>query len=194
MFFDTWFDLFRVLVVGVLAYAGLVLLLRVSGPRTLSKMNAFDFIVTVALGSTLATVLLSKDVALAEGIVAFAVLIGLQFLITWLSVRSDGFQQLVKDEPALVAWEGRLLPGPMKRRRVTAVEVMAAARSQGHSSLDSVGAVILETDGSFSIVGSPIKQPADTLGPIPGAGERLDGSGAAGPEASRRDDPADNQP
>lgn len=67
MFFDGWTGLLRVLVVGTLAYAALVLLLRVSGKRTLSKMNAFDLVVTVALGSTLATVLLSRDVALAEG-------------------------------------------------------------------------------------------------------------------------------
>jgi uncharacterized membrane protein YcaP (DUF421 family) len=63
MFFDSWDGLLRVVVVGILAYTGLVLLLRISGKRTLSKMNAFDFVVTVALGSTLATILLSSDVA-----------------------------------------------------------------------------------------------------------------------------------
>ena len=55
MFFDSWAGLGRVLVVGVLAYSALVLLLRISGKRTLTKMNAFDLVVTVALGSTLAT-------------------------------------------------------------------------------------------------------------------------------------------
>ncbi|RMD68975.1 MAG: DUF421 domain-containing protein, partial [Cyanobacteria bacterium J149] len=49
MFFETWSGLGRVLIVGVLAYAGLIVLLRFSGKRTLSKMNAFDLIVTVAL-------------------------------------------------------------------------------------------------------------------------------------------------
>ena len=85
-FFDTWLALGRTAVVGVLAYLALVFLLRISGKRTLSKMNAFDLVVTVALGSTLATVLLSKNVALANGVLAFALLIGLQFAITWLSV------------------------------------------------------------------------------------------------------------
>jgi len=80
MFFDSWHDLGRVALVGMCAYVALVLMLRLSGNRTLSKLNAFDFVVTVALGSTLATVLLSKDVSLAEGVLAFAVLIGLQFL------------------------------------------------------------------------------------------------------------------
>jgi uncharacterized membrane protein YcaP (DUF421 family) len=88
MLFQNWTGLWRVLVVGALAYCALVFLLRVSGKRTLSKMNAFDFVVTVALGSTLAAVFLSKNVALAEGVLAFALLIGLQFVITWLSVRS----------------------------------------------------------------------------------------------------------
>jgi len=63
MLFDSWTGLGRVLLVGVLAYSALVLTLRVSGKRTLTKLNAFDLVVTVALGSTLATVLLSKDVA-----------------------------------------------------------------------------------------------------------------------------------
>ena len=82
MVFSSWAGLLRVLIVGTLAYVALVLLLRVSGKRTLSKMNAFDLVVTVALGSTLATVILSKDVALTEGVTAFALLIGLQFGIT----------------------------------------------------------------------------------------------------------------
>jgi uncharacterized membrane protein YcaP (DUF421 family) len=74
MFFDSWFGLLRVVVVGTLAYVALVVLLRASGKRTLAKLNAFDLIVTVALGSTLATVLLSKSVALLEGLVAFILL------------------------------------------------------------------------------------------------------------------------
>lgn len=71
MFFDTWSGLGRVVVISACAYAALIVVLRISGKRTLGKMNAFDLAVTVAIGSTLATVLLSKDVALAEGILAF---------------------------------------------------------------------------------------------------------------------------
>ena len=84
-------DLVRVVIVGTLAYAALVALLRISGKRTRTKLNAFDLVVTIALGSTLATVLLSNQVSLAEGITALALLIALQFVITWLSVRSPRF-------------------------------------------------------------------------------------------------------
>jgi uncharacterized membrane protein YcaP (DUF421 family) len=152
MLFDSWAGLARVVIVGTLAYLGLVILLRASGKRTLSKMNAFDLVVTVALGSTLATVILTSDVALLEGLTAFALLIVLQLVITWLSVRSSAIRGLVKAEPALLVYRGALLHSAMRRERVTEAEVLAAVRSQGIASLDVVEAVVLETDGSFSAV------------------------------------------
>lgn len=152
MFFDGWFGLLRVMIVGVLAYASLVLFLRVSGKRTLSKMNAFDLIVTVSLGSTLATVLLSKDVALAEGMTAFALLIALQYVIAWLSTHSPRMEAWFKAEPALLCFEGRLLRDSMRRERVTEAEVIAAIRGHGVASVDEVGAVVLETDGTMTVL------------------------------------------
>ena len=152
MLFQNWSGLARTVVVGALAYLALVALLRTSGKRTLAKMNAFDFVVTVALGSTLATILLSKDVALAEGVLALAVLIGLQFAISWLSVRFSLVSRLVKSEPTLVLYGGRLLPGKLRQERVTEEEVRAAVRAQGVGSLADVAGVVLETDGSFTVV------------------------------------------
>lgn len=152
MFFDSWAGLGRVLIVGTLAYLALVLLLRISGKRTLTKLNAFDLVVTVALGSTLATVLLSKSVALVEGVLALALLILLQFAITWLSVRSPRFQALIKAEPTLLLHRGRFLENAMKAQRVTREEILAAMRASGMADADRVAAVVLETDGSMSIV------------------------------------------
>jgi uncharacterized membrane protein YcaP (DUF421 family) len=163
MFYQGEYGLIRVLVVGSLAYISLVLLLRISGKRTLSKMNAFDLIVTVALGSTLATVLLSRDVPFIEGVFAFALLIFLQYIVTWVSVRSNRFARLVKAEPALVYYQGSFLHKRMKSERVLEDEVLAAMRGQGITSLNSVVAVVLETDGSFSVVSGDDEQPPTTL-------------------------------
>jgi len=168
MFFDGWYGPLRVLVVGTLAYASLVLLLRVSGKRTLSKMNAFDLVVTVALGSTLATILLTNDVALVEGLVAFILLIGLQLAITWLSVRSQRVRELIKAEPTLLLHRGELLRGAMRRERVTEAEVEAAVRAQGMASLAQVEALVLETDGSFSVVRRADDEPPSALANVNG--------------------------
>lgn len=144
--------LLRTAVVGVLAYASLVVLLRLTGKRTLSKMNAFDFVVTVALGSTLATILLSKDVTLAQGILALALLIGLQFAITWMSMRVPWLRRVVTGEPTLLVHRGERLGGALRQARVTEEELQAAIRSAGLASPDEAESVVLETDGSFSVI------------------------------------------
>jgi uncharacterized membrane protein YcaP (DUF421 family) len=169
MFFDSWFGLLRVLVVGTTAYAALVLLLRISGKRTLAKLNAFDLIVTVALGSTLATVLLSKSVALVEGLAAFVLLAGLQYLVAWISVRSPRFSDLVKSEPTLLLHHGRFLEGAMRTQRVTRAEVLAALRSSGVVEPGQVAAVVLETDGSLSVIQNAKESGA--IGTLDGVGD-----------------------
>ena len=151
-FFDGWLPLLRTAVIGLFAYATLIVFLRVSGKRTLSKMNAFDLVVTVALGSTLASVLLSQDVTLAQGAVAFALLVALQFVITWSSVRIRWIRRLVTGEPSLLLHGGACLPAALRRERVTEDEVRAAVRAAGLASLQEAAAVVLETDGSFSVL------------------------------------------
>lgn len=167
MFFDSWADLGRVILIGVLAYVALLLLLRVSGKRTLSKLNAFDFVITVALGSTLATILLSKEVSLAEGATAFAVLIFLQFAVTWSAVRSRTLSRLVKSEPAMLFYRGEFLDAAMQRERVTRPEMLAVIRESGAASLDDVEAVVMETAGTISVIRRPAtSDPGGEPGPL----------------------------
>jgi uncharacterized membrane protein YcaP (DUF421 family) len=153
--------LLRIVVMGACAYLGLLVVLRTSGKRTLAKMNAFDLVVTVALGSTLATALLSSSVSLAQALLAFAVLAGLQFAIATTSVRFALVRRLVKSEPRLLFHRGRFLDDALVAERVTPSEVRQAVRAQGVGRLEDVAAVILETDGSFSVltdthVGDPV--------------------------------------
>lgn len=152
MLFNGWDNLFNTFIVGIISYSLLVFLLRVSGKRTLSKWNAFDFIVTIALGSSLATALLDKKVSAAEGVLGFALLIFLQLLVTWLSVRVNFFQKLIKAEPSLLMKDGAYLSDIMKKERVSASEIRAALREKGIADINTVKAVVLETDGSFSII------------------------------------------
>ena len=152
MFFRDVSGMIRTLAGGVLAYVAVVALLRISGRRTLSKMNAFDFVVTIALGSTLATLLLDRGVPLAEGVLALALLIGLQFAVTWSSVRAGLVKRIVTGEPILLLHQGTYLQSAMRRARVTEEEVRAGVRKAGLGSLAGIDAVVLETDGSFSVV------------------------------------------
>lgn len=163
VFFKDWQSLTRTAVVGVSAYACLIVFLRVSGKRTLSKMNAFDFVVTVALGSTLASILLSKDVSLAQGALALGLLIVMQFAVTWSSVRLRWVRRLVTGEPSLLLHRGMFLHETLRRTRVTKDEVRAAVRAAGLSQLENAEAVILETDGSFSVIRGGKDSPESSL-------------------------------
>ena len=152
MIFTGLYSLAHTLVVGLLAYASLVALLRVSGKRTLSKWNAFDLIVTVAFGSTLASALLSNDVPAAQAVLAFALLVALQFAVTWTSVRVPWVERMVKSAPTLLVHRGEIRHEALRRERVTELEIRAALRAHGIAELGEVGALVLETDGSFSII------------------------------------------
>lgn len=125
-----WQSIFRTIIITVAAYIALIVLLRISGKRTLSKMNTFDFIVTIALGSTFATVSLNKNVALADGVLAFFLLIFLQYIITWLSVRYKSIKQLITSRPALLLYKGELYHDVLKKERITIEEVHVAARKK----------------------------------------------------------------
>ncbi len=155
MLFQGWSGLLRTLIVGTLAYIGLVTFLRISGKRTLAKLNAFDLVVTVAIGSTLATILLSKSVALAEGFTAFALLIGLQYLVTTGSVLWPRFARTVRSEPRLVMHKGESLHDALRRERVTEEELLSVIRNNGSAAPDEIAAVVLESDGSFSVIPKP---------------------------------------
>lgn len=152
MWFDSWGDVLRVVLVGAAAYAALVLLLRVSGKRTLAKLNAFDLVVTVALGSTLATILLSADVAWTEGVTAFVVLVLLQLLVSWTTSHLGRGRSVVTARPATVLRDGVLDEAALAAQRLAPAEVRQAVRSSGAGGLDQVARVVLETDGTLSVI------------------------------------------
>lgn len=152
MWSDGWSDVVRVLVIGAAAYATLVVLLRLSGKRTLAKLNAFDLVVTVAVGSTLATILLSSEVSYVEGLAALALLVALQFVAALISSRARAARMALKSTPTLLVSHGRFRDDALRRQRVSADEVRQAMRSSGFGDLAGVAAVVLETDGSLSVI------------------------------------------
>src|SRR5690606_9567898 len=99
----------------------------------LSKMNAFDFLVTIALGSSLATVALNKNVALADGVLLFFLLVILQYFITWMSVRVKSVKNLITASPTLLLYHGQVINRAMKKERITIEELHVAAREKGIS-------------------------------------------------------------
>ena len=149
--FNGWDGVLRILLIAPTAYVALILILRMSGKRTLAKLNAFDFVVTIAIGSTLASVITSSTLSLVDGLVALALLVGMQFIVTAASVRWPWVNDVVKAEATLLVRKGELLPRAMRRQRITSDEIEAAIRQSGGRGVEDAEAVFLETDGSLAV-------------------------------------------
>lgn len=152
IFFGGWSGPLRILIVGALSYASLVLLLRLTGKRTLSKLNAFDLVVTVALGSTLSTAILDKNTPLLDGLTAMGLLVALQFVVTWTTVRRPSLRRLIRADPVLLMTGGSLRPDTLRRERITEDEVVQAIRDSGGRTLADADAVFLQSDGSMAVI------------------------------------------
>jgi uncharacterized membrane protein YcaP (DUF421 family) len=155
-FFDGWTPVLRTVVVGVVLFVTLVVFLRSTGSRSLSKLNAFDFVVTVAIGSTFGGALVSSGVALAEAVAAFSVLLTMQFVVGFVQTRWPGFKRFVTNPPRLLYYRGTFLRGEMRKQRVVEDEIRAVAREAGVGSLAEVEAVVLESSGEMSVVTSGV--------------------------------------
>jgi uncharacterized membrane protein YcaP (DUF421 family) len=173
--FSGWDVIVRTLVAGSVTYLALVLLLRVSGPRTLAKWYAFDLIVTVALGSTFANGVLSKDIAVAQAVAGFVFLVALQYIIGTLAVHSPRVLRVVNPAPVLLLVDGKMQEDAMRKNRVTRADISKALRSSGMASIEDAGAIVLEPDGTFSVLGRFDKKNVSALQDVPGFDELLHG-------------------
>jgi uncharacterized membrane protein YcaP (DUF421 family) len=152
MWFDTWAQVLRVLIAGAVAYVAVLLVLRVAGKRTLAKLNAFDLVVTVAVGSTLATIFLDAAVSIAEGITALVLLAALQTVAALVSSRLKKGHAILTSPPTVLVTHGRFHDEALRRQRISPAEVRQAIRSAGEGDANAVAAVVLESDGSLSVI------------------------------------------
>ena len=168
MWFDSWTDIARIALTSLCIYVLIIMLLLVAGKRSLAKLNVFDLVVTIALGSILASTMILKDISLSEGFAAMTVLVSLQFAVSWLSVRVGWFKQLIRSDARLIFRDGRFLEDAMSEERVTHSEVLAAIRKKGHGRTEEIAAVVLETDGDLSVIADGRAVECSALAPLLG--------------------------
>lgn len=140
-------------VVGAMAfYLALIVASRISGLRAYSKMSAFDFPLTVAVGSLVAATILTPDPPLLRATVILATILAMQAGVALIRARSETVRKLVDNQPLLLARDGRLLYGNIRSARVSISEIRAKLREANAHSLQDVQAVILETTGDVSVL------------------------------------------
>ncbi|MGB3605787.1 DUF421 domain-containing protein, partial [Psychroserpens sp.] len=120
-------NLVAIILTAIGIYVALVVLTRLSGKRSFSKMSSFDFAMTVAIGSVMATVIVCKSVSLPQGIVGLAIIYALQISVAYLR-RIKAVQQLMDNKPTLLMKDGTIIEGSLDKCHVTESDLKAKLR------------------------------------------------------------------
>ena len=155
----------RVFINSVIVYALLVLLMRVMGKRQIGELELSELVVTFLISEAASEPIVNPDVPVLTVLIPIVTLMGLEQLLSILSLKSVKFRILVTGKPALLVVRGRIDQSQMRKNRITPDELTAALRSQGILSMDSVEYVILESNGRMNIIQTPAERPA-TAGQI----------------------------
>ena len=132
-------------------YISVIVLTRIFGKRSFSKMSSFDFAMTVAIGSIIATVVLSSTVSLLEGIIGLFSVYILQIGAALLR-RLDIVQKFMDNSPLLLMDGTEVLTDNLRRAKVTESDLRSKLREANVTKLSQVKAVIFETTGDISVL------------------------------------------
>ncbi len=152
LFFDDIEKLARIILTTVMVYIFIVLITKISGKRSTSQLNNFDWIVTVMIGSIGASTILLKNVPFIEGVASIVVLYVLQFLVTKYASISPQFSSFILSDPKIVFYQGQFLPEAMQDERLTRQEIESVMRSNGIHSFDEIEAIVFESDATLNVI------------------------------------------
>lgn len=145
-------DLLMVLLSGLGIYVVLLALTRLMGLRSFAKMSSFDFAITVAFGSVIASTLLTPSPSLLNGAFGLAVLFGIQYLISHVRRRAGVVEQLIDNKPPLLMTGPRILSSHLDAAQMTEDDLRSKLRMAGITHPEQVLAVVFETTGEVSVL------------------------------------------
>ena len=170
----SWGDLLLVVLAAVGVYVGVVLLTRLSGPRSLASFSTFDIVVSVAMGSLVGRVVLVRTSLLA-GLVGLAVLLVLQRLVR--TLRDDEGVAVVDPRAHLLVWEGQLLDDGLERAHLSRRDLYTQLRASGIGSVTHVRAAIFERDAEISVITVDTPVDPELLRDVTGVPDGVVGAG-----------------
>lgn len=138
---------------GICVYVFLLIVLRISGKRSVSSMTPFDFVLVLILSETVQQAMLDDDNSMTNAMLLVITLIGFDILLSVLKHRYPSFARVIDSTPVIVIKEGGMVRASMKAERVDEDDILSAARKhQGISRLDEIDYAVVEQNGEITIV------------------------------------------
>lgn len=147
-----WETIWKTAATVFIIYSMVVLFVRVAGLRTFAKMSSFDFASTVAIGSIIATIVMSTDASLLKGATALAAIMIYQQIFAGVKLRLPSFEEATQNTPTLLMDGHSFIEDNMRRTGVSRSDIIAKLREANVIHVGQVKAVVLETTGDISVL------------------------------------------
>lgn len=154
-FFDSAHSLLWVVVSCIVFYLLTIVITRLVGLRSFTTFSSFDFLITLSMGALLASTVVSREVALAEGFTAVFTLFLLQMGVSLIRARWGWIKKVIDNQPTLLMENGQVLHDNLRAVRITEDELRAKLRGSNVYNYAQVKAVVLESSGDVSILRQP---------------------------------------
>ncbi|MDO5493908.1 MAG: DUF421 domain-containing protein [Nesterenkonia sp.] len=167
-FWDGWDPIVHTVLTVSVGYLALLMLLRITGPRTTAAMTPLDLIMAVTIGSAFGRTITAPDVPITQMLLTLVMLVLLHWVLAWVRRRSPKVRRLVDSQPVLVYYHGEFQHRTMRKHQLVEDDVHTAARQAGLGCMDEVEAVILQQDGALGLITSGKFGSGETVLPYTG--------------------------
>ena len=141
---------------GLCVYLFLLIVLRISGKRSLSSMTPFDFVLVLILSETVQQAMIDNDSSMTNAMLLVVTLIGFDILLSILKLKIPALGRAIDSTAVVIMKQGEIERSSMKAERVEEDDILSAARAQeGISRLDQIDYAVVEQDGSITVVPRP---------------------------------------
>jgi uncharacterized membrane protein YcaP (DUF421 family) len=136
---------------GVVVYAFLILILRISGKRQVGQLAPFDLVLLLVLSNAVQNSMNGGDNSLVGGLISATTLIGVNYLVGLLTFRSKRLEAVIEGRPIVLIHNGKLFEDVLARAQLTHHELNSALRQAGCDCVTEVHCAILENNGSITV-------------------------------------------
>jgi|TARA_A100001391_G_scaffold156327_2_gene114520 uncharacterized membrane protein YcaP (DUF421 family) len=136
---------------ALLVYLALMIMVRVSGKRTISQYTPFDLLVVVLLSESVSNSLSGGDESIPGGLILAATLFLLNVVAALVASRSKKAEQIIEGSPVIIGRNGRWNERVLKAQRIGSNELASALR-ESDCKLEDMACAVLEANGVIAIL------------------------------------------
>lgn len=140
-------------------YIIVLIAVRIMGKSELSKMSPFQLVIVFMIAELAAMPIDDPTTSLINGVMAIFTLMLLQVLISFLSIKSEKFKNLVSGKPSILIEKGKLNIKELSKLRITSTDLLEQLRLENCPSLSNVEYAIMESNGQLTVIPKAEKKP-----------------------------------